>query len=398
MKLILADDQFRDLLLPFVFIRPCADIRCGILTLRQKWEHVLGFSGSGSLVPHYLQACYPSEAEGECLVVNGRWLPDEGAAALVGALPAGSQLVWKDVLLAARLHADQLMDIEMIRPLAGPETVHYAGTPVMIVRPWDIFTLNSGAIEDDFNRLTAGRKSAAVSESNRVMNSSRVFLEEGAKVECSILNASSGPIYLGRDSEVMEGSMIRGPFSLGKDGVIKMGAKIYGATTIGPGAKAGGEISNSVIFGNSNKAHDGYLGNSVIGEWCNLGADTNNSNLKNNYSEVRVWSYAERANVNTGLQFCGLFMGDHSKCGINTMFNTGTVVGVFANIFGAGFPAKHLPSFTWGMDEGGERFLLDKALELAERVMARRNVKLTDVGRELISHLYLMQLRPHAED
>lgn len=398
MKLILADDRYRDRLLPFVFTRPCADIRCGILTLRQKWEHVLGISESGSVVPQYLQARYPSRAAGECLVVNGRWLPDEAGAALVEALPPGSQLVWKDILLAARLHADQLVGIEMIRPMSGPETIHYAGTPLMIGRPWDIFTLNAGAIEDDFNRLTAGRKSARIPDSNMVMNGGRVFLEEGARVECAIINATTGPVYLGRDSEVMEGSMVRGPFALGEQGVIKMGAKIYGATTIGPGAKAGGEISNSVIFGNSNKAHDGYLGNSVVGEWCNLGADTNNSNLKNNYSEVRVWNYAEKSNVGTGLQFCGLFMGDHSKCGINTMFNTGTVVGVFANIFGAGFPAKHIPSFTWGMAEGGERFLLDKALELAERVMARRNVTLTAADRDLISHLYLMQLRPHAED
>ena len=268
----------------------------------------------------------------------------------------------------------------------------------MIERPWDIFTLNAGAIEDDFNRLTAGRTSAPVPSSNRVINGDRVFLEEGARAECAILNAHTGAIYLGRDSEVMEGVMIRGPFALGDQGVIKMGAKIYGATTVGPGAKAGGEINNSVIFGNSNKAHDGFLGNSVIGEWCNLGADTNNSNLKNNYSEVKVWSYAEKTIVGTGLQFCGLFMGDHSKCGINTMFNTGTVVGVFANIFGAGFPAKHIPSFTWGMPEEGTLFLPDKAIELAERVMARRNVMLSDADRELVSQLYLMQLRPHAED
>ncbi len=400
LPLVLADDQYRDDLLPFVFTRPTGDLRCGILTIRQKWETVLSVPAgtSGSLTRFYLSGRFPLVAGTECLVINGALLPDEALLRLVQALKPGQQIVWQDRLLAASLHRDQLVGLEWIKPIEGFETVHYIGTPVLLKKPWDIFTLIDAALRSDFQLLTKGRRSEVISGTNQTMKPDQIFIEPGAKVECAILNASTGPIYIGKDAEVMEGCMIRGPFALGEHGVLKMGAKIYGATTIGPGAKVGGEVSNSVVYGNSNKAHDGFLGNSVIGEWCNLGADSNNSNLKNNYSEVKVWNYPANDYIGTGLQFCGLFMGDHSKCSINTMFNTGTVVGVFANIFGAGFPAKYVPSFSWGSDSGGEIFIIDKALQLAERVMSRRNVPLTEADKNILTHLYTMQLKPTAED
>jgi UDP-N-acetylglucosamine diphosphorylase/glucosamine-1-phosphate N-acetyltransferase len=257
-----------------------------------------------------------------------------------------------------------------------------------IAMPWDIFSKNDMALRADFELLTKGRNSQPLSETNLVMGESDVFLEPGAKVECAILNAQTGPIYIGKDAEVMEGSVIRGPFSLGEHATLKLGTKIYGATTIGPQSKVGGEVSNSVIFGYSNKAHDGFLGNSVIGEWCNLGADTNNSNLKNNYGQVKLWNYGVNDYVSTGLTFCGLIMGDHSKCGINTMFNTGTVVGVNANIFGAGFPATHVPSFSWGGSEGGVTYKLPNAFEVASRVFERRGMIFDEQEQRILTHIF----------
>lgn len=400
MQLILADDSYRSRLLPFVFTRPCADIRCGILTNRERWEHLLGLqrSSSGTITSAYLSKLFPIKGGAEVLVVNGRLLPDATLLDCIRNLKSGQQLVYQQHLLAAQVHADMLMDVECIQPFPLLDTVRYEGTPMFIDHVWDIFSRNDAITRFDFTLLTSGRASAPLSPTNKCIGAEQIFLEEGARVECSIINASTGPVYIGRGAEIMEGCMVRGPFAMGEQSVLKMGAKVYGATTIGPGSKAGGEISNSVIFGNSNKAHDGFLGNSVIGEWCNLGADTNNSNLKNNYSEVKVWSIAEGKYIGTGLQFCGLFMGDHSKCSINTMFNTGTVVGVFANIFGSGFPEKYVPSFSWGSGDGETVFLLDKALDLAARVMARRNLVISPEEMDMLSHLYLQQLHPKADD
>lgn len=400
MQLILADDQYRDHLLPFVFTRPVGDLRCGILTTRSKWEMLLGVpkGTSGSLTQFYLSGKYPLSSGSECLVINGALLPDEGMLRMVQALKVGQQIQYKDRVLAAAVHRDQLVGMERLMKLKDFETIEFIGDLKLIQHPSDLFTMNDTELRADFLLLTKGRKSAVISGTNQTFQPSDIFLEPGAKVECAILNASTGPIYIGKDAEIMEGSMVRGPFALGESGVLKMGTKVYGATTIGPGSKVGGEISNSLIHGNSNKAHDGFLGNSVIGEWCNIGADSNTSNLKNNYSEVKVWNYVEKDFKGTGLQFCGLFMGDHSKCSINTMFNTGTVVGVSANIFGAGFPPKMVPSFSWGSDHASEMFLIDKAIQLAEKVMSRRNVVISEADKNILSHLYLMQLHPHAEE
>lgn len=394
MNLVFTDDQYRDELLPFTFTRPAADIRVGILTLRRKWELILNFQEiSGSLTRFYLSGSYPLTEGPSCLVINGSLLPDESLIRLIKNLKPGQQVVYEDRLLAASVTRDRLEGSEFLVPFADIETIKYTGTPVLIRNIWIIFSYNDQAIRNDYQLLTTGRKSDIISNSNQTIQPGNIFIENGAKVECSVLNASTGPIYIAKDAEVMEGCMIRGPFALGENAVLKMGTRIYGATTIGPGCKAGGEISNSIMFANSNKAHDGFLGNSVVGEWCNLGADSNNSNLKNNYSDIKIWNYKAQDFVSTGLQFCGLFMGDHSKCGINTMFNTGTVTGVCANIFGAGFPSKFIPSFFWGDSNNAETFLLDKAIELAEKVMQRRNIKITESDKQILTHLFMEELQ-----
>jgi UDP-N-acetylglucosamine diphosphorylase/glucosamine-1-phosphate N-acetyltransferase len=259
---------------------------------------------------------------------------------------------------------------------------------IRIENTWDIFSKNGEAIQEDFNFITKDRKSKPIPSSNHVIDPENIFIEDGAKLEFTTLNASSGPIYIGKDTEIMEGSLIRGPLALCEGATIKLGTKIYGPTTIGPFSKVGGEVKNAVLFAYSNKGHEGFLGNSVLGEWCNLGADTNNSNMKNNYTEVRLWDYQTESFTKTGLQFCGLMMGDHSKCGINTMFNTGTVVGVSANIFGSGFPRNFVPSFSWGGHSGFTTYLTQKAFEVAKVAMARRGMEFTNQDAAILLHIF----------
>jgi len=257
-----------------------------------------------------------------------------------------------------------------------------------INHPWDIFKFNGNCIKSDFEIIGKGKPSQQLSDTNLIIGQHRVYAEPGVKAEAVVFNTTEGPIYLGKNSEVMEGTLIRGPFVLGEGAVLKMGAKIYGPTTIGPYCKVGGEINNSVFFGYSNKAHDGFIGNSVIGEWCNIGADSNNSNLKNNYGNVKVYNYITEKEVDTGLQFCGLIMSDHAKCGINTMFNTGTVVGVGANVFDGGFPPKMVRSFAWGGKQGFEKYDLVKFLDTVTQVMKRRNVILDDEEKEILTYIH----------
>jgi UDP-N-acetylglucosamine diphosphorylase/glucosamine-1-phosphate N-acetyltransferase len=402
MKLILADDSYRNHLLPFAFTKPVAELRTGILTIRQKWERLLSVNPEQTryITDKYLQVKFPAPGKDseEVLVINGALLPDSELVTAILKLESGQYLSRNKRILAIRTQSSQVAVMERLKVPGNCKEVDYPGEAGMLNRIHDIFRLNDAAMRFDFDLLTKGRKSAAISTTNQVRNASMVFIEEGATVENSIINAATGPVYVAAGAEIMEGCIIRGPFSIGEQAVLKMGTKVYGATTLGPGCKAGGELSNSVMMANSNKAHDGFLGNSVLGEWCNLGADTNNSNLKNNYGEVKLWNYALNNQENTGLQFCGLFMGDHSKCAINTSFNTGTVTGVGANIFMHGFPPKYIPSFSWGGEEDSGRFVLDKFLELAETVMKRRNVPFTEADSSILSHLYLLQLHPHAED
>ena len=385
-NLVLFDDSHRQKLLPFTFTRPAADIRIGILTIREKWEKHLKISSS-TLTESYLQKKFPFEGGDSNLLINGILCPAQPVLEAIDKLTPGQSLWQNDVLLAARLRDIQPENFSTERIRSLTEPLGYSGEAVLIDRVWKIFHLNGQEIEADLKLITQGLSSQKLSNTN-VLIGENIFIEEGAKVEASIINTTTGPVYIGRDAEIMEGCVVRGPLAMCEHSVLKMGAKIYGATTIGPHSKVGGEVNNSVIFGYSNKAHDGFLGNAVIGEWVNIGADSNNSNLKNNYAEVKLWDYESEKFVNTGLQFCGLFMGDHAKCGINTMFNTGTVVGVAANIFGAGFPRNFIPSFSWGGANKMVTFQLEKAFEMAEVMMSRRNIPFTETDREVFSYIF----------
>lgn len=385
MNYILFDSTSRSNLLPLTFIRPVADIRFGILTIREKWERFLKTSTS-SLTEAYLTPKFPLVKADLNVLINGSICPNTALLKDIKHLKEGQMLIKDDTIIAMCLNADSLENYaENDQELDLVET---AVDFVKIHNTWDIFNLNDQAIKDDFELITKGRKSAPISPTNRCVNPENIFIEEGASVEFAILNASSGPIYIGKDAEIMEGAKVRGSFALCDHAVLKMDAKIYGPTTIGPHSKVGGEITQSVIFGYSNKAHDGFLGHSVLGEWCNLGADTNMSNLKNTYEEVKLWSYAEDCFVQTGLQFCGTIMGDHSKCGINTMFNTGTVVGVYSNVYGAGFQRNFIPSFSWGGPHGLSDYDIKKAAKTAEIVYARRNKPFDKVEKNILSEVF----------
>jgi UDP-N-acetylglucosamine diphosphorylase/glucosamine-1-phosphate N-acetyltransferase len=387
MNLILFDDSSRVNLLPFTFTRPCSEIRTGMLSITEKWERSLGTKAS-FLTESYLQAKFPLKEEDDNLLINGTVIPDAVLIEEISSLSEGVSLYYGELLLASRVNRDNLKRFNHSAPAEHNSLQTKSGEFLRISAPYHIFSLNDKTLRRDFELLTKGRKSAKISETNTVIASENVFLEEGAIVECSIINASSGPVYISKDAEVMEGCMIRGGLYLGEHAALKMGAKIYGPTTIGPHCKVGGEVNNSVIFGYSNKAHDGFLGNSVIGEWCNLGADTNNSNLKNNYAEVKLWDYQAGGFKPTGLQFCGLMLGDHSKCGINTMFNTGTVVGVAANVFGDGFPRNFIPSFSWGGANGFTTYQLNKVFETESLVYKRRGLELDQIERELLNNVF----------
>ncbi|WP_034044014.1 GlmU family protein [Wocania ichthyoenteri] len=382
MNYILFDGPSRNNLLPFTFTRPVADIRVGILTIREKWEAYLG-STITTVTEDYLSDKYPMVEMDENIMISASYLPNENLINLVKGLKENQAIFNKENVIAFYTKASQEeVDFDTY------DAIEFNSDVIKIEHTWDIFSKNGEAIQEDFNLITKDRKSQPISSSNNIIASENIFIEKGASLEFATLNASSGPIYIGKSSEVMEGALVRGPLALCEGAGIKMGAKIYGPTTIGPYCKVGGEIKNSVLFQNSNKGHEGYLGNSVIGEWCNLGADTNNSNLKNNYAEVRMWDYETEGFAKTGLQFCGLMMGDHSKCGINTMFNTGTVIGVSANIFGSGFPRNFIPSYSWGGNAGFTTYLTKKAFEVANVVMARRGLEFTEQDKAIFEHVF----------
>ncbi len=388
-NIILFDPDTREQLLPLTFTRPVSELRVGISTISEKWAQQ--FVGKISYITQdYLSEKYPIEISEENFVINGAVLPNLQLCKLIGDLKNNEALLKDGELIAARLDRMQfhnLMEDNDIEELVGYELEEVTFDVVNHV--WDIFSLNNKAIHDDFAFMTKGRTSAPLSKTNQIVgDASLIFLEKGATVECSILNTKKGPIYIAKDAEIMEGCLVRGPLAMCEHSLLKMGAKIYGATTLGPHCKVGGEVNNAVLFGYSSKGHEGYLGNSVIGEWCNLGADTNTSNLKNTYEEVKLWDYTKSSFAKTGLQFLGLIMGDHSKCAINTMFNTGTVVGVSANIFGAGFPRNFIPSYSWGGPQGYETYDVKKAFHTAERVLARRDMLLSDEDKAILRHIY----------
>lgn len=382
MNYILFDGTVRNQLLPFTYTRPVADIRIGLLTIREKWETHLG-STTSTVTEEYLSEKYPMVEFQENVMINASYLPTKNLAAIVKGMTEGQAIFDGDEVIAFYTKEDEEVDFDTY------ESIEYTFEDIFrIEHTWDIFSKNGRAIQEDFELLTQGRTSQPIPETVHCINREQIFLEEGAIIEIGVLNATNGPIYLGKGSEVMEGSIIRGPFGLGEHSQVKMGAKIYGPTSTGPYCKIGGEVNNSVFFGYSSKGHDGFLGNSVIGEWCNLGADTNNSNLKNNYAPVKLWDYESGRFANTGLQFCGLMMGDHSKCGINTMFNTGTVVGVATNIFGSGFPRNFIPSFQWGGASGFVTHLPKKAYETARIVLARRDIELSEQDEAILNQVF----------
>jgi len=382
MNYILFDGPARSALLPFTFTRPVADILIGIMTIRQKWEMRLG-STTTTLTEEYLSEKFPMVEMEENIMINASFLPNTVLAEMVSNLES-NQAIFKgeDVIAFYTDENQEEVDFDTY------EIIEFEDDCLRIENTWDIFSHNDAAIQEDFELLTEDRKSQPIPKSVNTISKENIFIEEGAKLEFVTLNASLGPIYVGKNSEIMEGTVIRGPFALCEGAVVKMAAKIYGATTVGPYSRIGGEVNNSVLFSYSNKGHDGFLGNSVLGEWCNIGADSNNSNLKNNYEEVKLWSYETEGFEKTGLQFCGLMMGDHSKCGINTMFNTGTVVGVSANIFGSGFPRNFVPSFSWGGASGFTTYITKKAFETVRLVMSRRNIEFDEKEAAILEHVF----------
>lgn len=389
MNLILFDHPtIRQNLLPFTFTRPVAGIRVGILTLAEKWEKSLSAQASFSTEP-YLSKKFPLRHESDNLWVNGAVCPTPELVAAIQKLKTGDAIAHNQMILAVRTPDDEVPEI-----ITG--TIHQVKNAFTLIdQVWKIYQHNGAEIKADFALLTRKRESETIKDPyTRVYNYGNVFLEENVEIRAAVLNADNGPIYLGKNSVIQEGALIRGPFALCESSHVNMGAKVRGDTTVGPYSKVGGEISNSVIFGYSNKAHDGFLGNSVIGEWCNLGADTNTSNLKNNYENVKLWNYAKGGFENTGLMFCGLMLGDHSKCGINTMFNSGTVVGVSSSVFGDGYPRNFIPSFAWGGAAGFTTYQLTKAMDTAAKAMERRNIPLTDIDKEIFNVLF-DQSAPH---
>lgn len=385
-NVILFDDNTRTNLLPLTFTRPIADLRIGILTIAEKWAKHLNAVCSFK-TEEYLQEKFPMILSEENILINGSVLPDYKLVETIEHLSFGQTLMQKNILIAAKLDkkATQSFDYEKISDL---EVVEYDSELFKLENTFDIFTKNEKALFVDFELITKGRISAKISSTNNVLGKENIFLEEGVEMEFATLNASKAPIYIGKNALIMEGSLIRAPFAICNNSVVKMGAKIYGATTVGPFCTVGGELNNCVLWGYSNKGHEGFLGNSVLGQWCNLGADTNNSNLKNTYVPVRLWNYKTENFAKTGLQFCGLIMGDHSKSGINSMFNTGTVVGVAANIHGTEFPRNFIPSFADGGYKGFKLNILKTVFDVAERVMERRNLKLEETDKNILQHIF----------
>ena len=365
--------------LPFTFTRPSAELRAGILTFAERWQRLLGVEKIAYNTADYLSGKYPKSNTLEgTLSIYANFLPTPRLLEQLRSLKVGESITYQGRQLAFMNNG---LTPSSIPPIVWEEPL------VVFEKPTDLFTYNDKAIDFDFELLTKGRTSAPLSPTNGFLgDKANLFIEEGAKVEFATLNCQKGKIYIGKDAEVMEGSHLRGSIALCEHATVNMGAKLYGATTIGPYSKVGGEISNSVIWGYSNKGHDGFLGNSVLGQWCNLGADTNVSNLKNTYNTIQLWDYQKGGYTSSGLQFCGVLMGDHSKTAINTQINSGTTIGVFANLFSAGFPSKYIPNFAWGVS--AEKYRLEEAFAVAERVMARRGIAFDQREQHILQWLF----------
>ena len=373
MNITLCDNGMHLRMAPLTLARPVGNIRAGILTNEERWKKYCPDAVIGYETEEYLYGKFPKGKTGT-VRINASVIPTAELVQTITVLKEGQQLTAGNTWIAGWEKTI--------------ETIEYQSELIVLQNRWDIFQKNDRILMQDFELLTQGRVSQQLSATNKIIgDESRLFIEEGAVIEGALINTKEGPVYIGKDAEVMEGSLIRGPFALCEHAVLKMGTKIYGATTIGPYCKVGGEISNVVFQAFSNKGHDGFLGNSVVGEWCNFGADSNTSNLKNNYSKISAYSYETEKIEATGVQFMGLMMGDHSKCGINTMFNTATVAGFSANIYGAGFPDKYIPSFSWGEPGAITEFKLDKAIEAASAMMERRGIVFSEGDRRIFEFL-----------
>ena len=383
MQLVFSDAQYWEDFLPLTFTKPISELRCGILTFAERWEKLLDIREKRYITEEYLEVKYPRYEKKESLLIVPNFLPTEKVLDQIKNLQFGEALVYENELLVAKINLENfgLHQIEKMTDIEEELTV--------FKHPTDIFYFNEKAINFDFDLLTNGRISQPLSETNGFLgNKEDIFIEEGAEIEFATINAKTGKIYIGKNAEVMEGCNLRGPIALCEGAKFNLGAKIYGATTIGPYSKIGGEVNNIVVQGYSNKGHDGFVGNSVVGEWCNFGADTNSSNLKNNYSEVKLWSYKHKKFVGTGLQFTGVIMGDHAKTAINTQLNTGTIIGVAANIFKTGFPPNLVDNFSWGGMRGDEKFTINKVYEVAEKMMNRRKISLTQADKDILRYIF----------
>ncbi len=379
---ILFDGPERSQLLPFTYIRPVAELRIGIDTLREKWEAFLGQECSFA-TQNYLSSKYPLHNADLNYFINPTYIPTRSLAIQVKNLKENQVLIF-DSNPVAFCTTNSILPSDT----SGFNEIDVEQELIQIKNCSDLFVHNAEVLAQDFKRLTKDRRSQVLGDTNRVINPEQVFVEPGARVSCAILNASEGPIFIGADAQIMEGSMLRGPLAICKNSVVKMGAKIYGGTTIGPNAKVGGELNNVLFLGNSNKGHDGFLGNAVIGEWCNIGAATDASNLKNNYSKIRIWNYVSENFAKTELQFCGLLMGDYSRCGIHSMFNTATVIGVNSNVFGTGFPRTFIPSYSYGGAQGFQTYAFAKAMESNNAMMERKGSKLTDHDIQILETIF----------
>lgn len=366
---------------PLTYTRPISYLRVGILTIKEKWEHY--YNNVSVDTVDYLNKKYLLVKKKDNLWINSSIIPNNELVRELKSLRSGELLVKESKIIAFRHSINNYKKLNAIETNLKVKSIN---------RNSDLFQQNEEEIKSDFLLLTKNKESASLDNSNTLIGNN-IFIEAGAKIKSSILNSEYGPIYIGKDAEIMEGCMVRGPFAMLDNSILKMGAKIYGATTLGPFSYVGGELNNVVFLGYSNKSHDGFLGNAVIGEWCNFGAGSNNSNLKNNYTEVKVWDYNNDRFESTGLQFYGLIMGDHSKCGINTMFNTGTIIGVNTNIFGAGFVRNFLPSFSWGGRLGLITYKINKAFDVIDKVMLRRNIKFTDLDKYILTEVFNMTKR-----
>lgn len=383
MQLVFSDAQYWEDFLPLTFTKPISELRCGILTFAERWEKLLDIREKRYITEEYLEVKYPRYEKKESLLIVPNFLPTEKVLDQIKNLQFGEALVYENELLVAKINLENfgLHQIEKMTDIEEELTV--------FKHPTDLFSFNEKAINFDFDLLTNGRISQPLSETNGFLgNKEDIFIEEGAEIEFATINAKTGKIYIGKNAEVMEGCNLRGPIALCEGTKFNLGAKIYGATTIGPYSKIGGEVNNIVVQGYSNKGHDGFVGNSVIGEWCNFGADTNSSNLKNNYSEVKLWSYKHKKFVGTGLQFTGVIMGDHAKTAINTQLNTGTIIGVAANIFKTGFPPNLVDNFSWGGMRGDEKFTINKVYEVAEKMMNRRKISFTQADKDILRYIF----------